>query len=63
MNKRKATLKYDFSTASWEAIADWDDRLCGCGSTPDEAVESLRYQCGNPLALAGHWTAPEEDFL
>lgn len=45
MNRRTATLGYNFETASWMAIADWNTDLTGEGTTPDEAVEHLRHQC------------------
>lgn len=44
-NEMTATIKYDFSTASFIAQADWDDQLSGSGTTPEEAVENLRFQC------------------
>lgn len=40
-----ATLKYDFSLATWLAVADWNERLAGTGETPEQAQDSLRYEC------------------
>jgi hypothetical protein len=40
-----ASLKYNFGTYSWEAIADWDWSIVGAGRTPEQAVEALRHEC------------------
>jgi hypothetical protein len=43
--RRTASLKYDFETASWIVIADWNNALVGAGTTPQEAMDDLRYDC------------------
>jgi hypothetical protein len=45
MGDRRATLKYDFDLTAWVAVADWDERLTGIGETPEQAQDSLRYEC------------------
>lgn len=39
-----AALRYDFNSASWLAFFVEDPRHYGMGTTPEEAVENLRYQ-------------------
>jgi hypothetical protein len=45
MDMGTATLKYDFASSGWWAIADWNDDLKGVGETPEQAVDSLKWQC------------------
>jgi hypothetical protein len=40
-----ATIKYNFATASYEVIADWNSDLTAGGTTIEEAIDSLRHQC------------------
>jgi hypothetical protein len=41
----QATLKYDFPSSLWIIVADWDARVWYSGTTPEEAVESMRHDC------------------
>lgn len=45
MGEKRATLKYDFDAEWWVAVADWDDRLTGCGTSPEEAMMNLAKEC------------------
>lgn len=42
---RYTIVKYDFETSSWIALMEDEPLIHASGTTPDEAVENLRYQC------------------
>lgn len=42
---RTASLKYDFDTSMWIAVADWNSQITAHGSSPLEAMHILRIEC------------------